>query len=125
MSRLMSARPRAPVASQAGRWQCTSARRRSWPCTAPSTTNIKVTNSSYFAFIIGKGGITIRTIEADYHVSLNVMREQEKIEVIGVKHNVDLAVEFLRSLIDENKEVENKEQTWHTAVGLSVLELLR
>lgn len=66
--------------------------------------------TSYMPFIMGKGGSNIAAMEEQHGVSINVNRDRSTIEITGIRPDVNNAVTQLKSLIDENKEVEESIQ---------------
>ena len=63
-------------------------------------------DAAYLAFIIGKGGANITAMEQQHNVAINLNRERNTIEITGMKPAVSSAVQQLKDLIDENKDVE-------------------
>ena len=61
---------------------------------------------SVLPFIIGKGGATIRALEEEHSVQLDISRESKVIVVMGYIDDVKAAGTILRDIITENKEVE-------------------
>jgi len=61
---------------------------------------------SVLSFIIGKSGATIRALENEHSVQLDVSRELHRIVVLGFEDDVRAAGNMVSSIIDENKEVE-------------------
>eukprot|EP01041_Mallomonas_annulata_P002139 gene2139-4170_t len=61
---------------------------------------------SILPFVIGKGGNTIRALEVDHSVQLDVSRELHMIVVLGFEDDVKAAVATLSNIIHENKEIE-------------------
>lgn len=57
-------------------------------------------------YIVGKGGVTVRAIGEENHVHIDINREDSKITVMGLYDGVVKAVETIKLIADENKEVE-------------------
>ncbi len=60
----------------------------------------------YLPSIIGKGGLHIRTIGSEHHVVININRDDDVIEVVGLRNDVNETVKIIKNIIDENREVE-------------------
>eukprot|EP01039_Chlorochromonas_danica_P007375 gene7375-8158_t len=62
--------------------------------------------SGHLAFIIGKQGSHIKSIESEYAVLCQIDKEKKRLSIVGVRTNVHAAGETIRASIQENKEVE-------------------
>lgn len=64
-------------------------------------------DNSLLPSIVGKGGAVIRQLEEDHRVQIDIMRDENKVVVLGFRTDVDIAVNTLRNIIVVNKEVED------------------
>jgi polyribonucleotide nucleotidyltransferase len=58
------------------------------------------------AAIIGKGGASITGLQEEFHVAINVNRERNTIEVVGLRADVAAALGRIKDIVEDNREVE-------------------
>jgi polyribonucleotide nucleotidyltransferase len=88
-----------------------------------SRADLKVEKSLIPSFI-GKGGSNVRTIAAEHHVQINISRDDDMIEIVGLKNNVQEVVKKIKELIEDNREVEESlTVTKHVLLGGLLSEL--
>lgn len=68
---------------------------------------IENVEASVLPFIVGKGGAVIKSLEEEHNVQIDILREENRITLLGLRQNVDSATAFLQNLVVENKEVED------------------
>lgn len=68
---------------------------------------IENVEASVLPFIVGKGGAIIKSLEEEHNVQIDILREENRITLLGLRSNVDSASAFLQNLVVENKEVED------------------
>jgi predicted PilT family ATPase len=77
-----------------------------------STENKINLDSSALAYLLGKGGEVIKSVESENKVHVDVYRGDENVDnkvmfitIIGLKSNVNTASQLLSTIIHENKEI--------------------
>lgn len=56
--------------------------------------------------VFGKGGANITAWQEEFRISINVNRDRNAIEIVGLKSAVSSAIIRIKDVIDANKEVE-------------------
>jgi len=56
--------------------------------------------------IIGKGGSSITALQEEFRVAINVNRDNNTVEVVGMRSDVTSALARIRDLVEVNREVE-------------------
>ena len=64
-------------------------------------------DNSLLPSIVGKGGAVIRQLEEDHRVQIDILRDENKVATLGFRTDVEIASNKLKSIIVENKEVED------------------
>ena len=62
--------------------------------------------SSAISAIIGKGGSSIISLQEEFHVAINVNRDNNTVEVVGIRSDVTSALTRIKDIIEVNREVE-------------------
>lgn len=68
--------------------------------------SMKIVGEDLFKYIFGKDGNVIKELRESNHVRIDVSREQMKVDVLGRREDVIVAVAKLEQIISENKKVE-------------------
>ena len=63
-------------------------------------------DSAVLPVVFGKGGANIVAWQDEFGVSININRERNTIEIVGLKLSVSNAIIRIKDLVDSNKEVE-------------------
>jgi polyribonucleotide nucleotidyltransferase len=63
-------------------------------------------DSSALPAILGRGGLSLRAIEQEHSVNIDVDREKSVLSISGFVDDVEAAKELVRSVADENKQLE-------------------
>jgi transcription antitermination factor NusA-like protein len=78
--------------------------------TIPSSRVEMKVERAFLPLIIGKGGSNVRSIGSENRVLININRDNDVVELVGLKNDVQNALKKINDMVDENREVEESVQ---------------